>query len=306
MADPVASGNAAANATYSGAQARTETAKKALLAELANTAAAGGAVNSAIQSDATALQPRVSKYADPSSGQALSGVQTALGQESNAYQQLAALSQQSAGNYFTGVQQALPLEQSRAASAAAQIYADIQAKKEQQAQEREMAQLALQKQREEIAYEREQRASGGTLTDPKDRLSFQAAAEDRAYEPVISGYVNADGTMSRRGKAIEAIVNGADPKTAFAQAGLRTKAYQQEVLDAVSRYHSALNQLGYYKALGLQVPGPMQLAVSGQDVLAGIDALHPVAKTHPALRERSDESLGAKVNRWLGLSGWHF
>lgn len=289
-ADPIAAAEQLAGSTYSSAQERSAAGKKALLDNLG---AQGTYTNALVQKDAAqaAPQPAVTQPGDNAYPQLAALSVAGYQQQAMANQaavaaaaHLAATQQasqaQQAGTYFDQVGAAIPIEQSRAASDAAQVLADLQAKREAQVAARQMAELNLQTQREQLAGAKEARAAAAAkqgnvnALDPAERYALQSQMEMDALSAAsgtaqdkdgfYSGkFALPDGTLSLRGKALEWLTenpghSAADAAQVF---GIKQAQNIQQVADAYQTYQTHLQNSQYYTYFGgaptPQAPAPV-------------------------------------------------
>lgn len=173
---------------FAGAQQRTEEQKKALLQAIAEGGSAGSQLmQQQLQAQEANRQQAIASQAQPGFNtaggagfaQQISGI---INQPFDLAAQMASTAQEvfnqdiarqqaAAGQFLTQVQQALPLEESRARSVVEQLVRQQQQEDAARAQQLALGQLELQAQREQIAAAREARAGGGR--DPLEQRALE-------------------------------------------------------------------------------------------------------------------------------------
>lgn len=280
MADPVAAANALAGQTYADAQNRTAQGKQALLDQLSSNGTYSNAIDqSAVQqASPQAIQPGTVAGGPDSTGHAAmialaqhgsnqiqAQNQAALTAAATLAAQQRASQQQSASTYFDQVQQALPIEQSRAASSAAQVLEQLQAQHDAQAAAKAQAAIQLQISQNELAKSKLASSSpygtNAPFNSPNEALAFKTAAEKQAGGPIqtLLG-TNADGSAKRTPQYLAATELVNNPKVNLLDLARKyglSAEDQQQVTAAVNSYNGNLGQVGYFQLLGLPVPPPV-------------------------------------------------
>jgi hypothetical protein len=173
-----------------------------------------------------------------------------------------ATQQQAAGTYFDQVQQAIPIEQSRAASAAANTLATLQAQRDAEASAKAQAAIQLQISQNDLAKSKLASASPLSTLSPTELQSAAKNAQASAAATLSSltavdgqGNVtktpayNAAKEMAQSGESLDAVASkyGLNPQQ------------QQQVADAINNYNASLQQGGYFAYTGLPVPATVQI-----------------------------------------------
>lgn len=296
-ADPVAAAQQLAGQTYAGAQERTAATQKALLDSMAANGTYQNSLNTAATAAAAptpagpsmaggvpnANAPMSGQMADIA-GQGATQVNTmghaALAAATALAAHQAMQEQQANTDYFAKAAAAMPLEQSRAASAGAQILGDLQAKREAAAAAKAQAAMQLQIAHEQLLAEQARTAAasrnGGLTADQVFTVqnTMQKAATDQAIPPkyavLLNGKITAQ--LNPTGQAISDIIHGGmDLQSALSKNGVPA-SQANEVQQQANAYYAALNQQGYYKQFGGTMPviapppttGSMFSGVTGQ------------------------------------------
>lgn len=253
LLDAVASGGQAGAQAYQQAQAQAQQARMDALAGASQ--AAQNSPLSLVQGGLAALERPVQQDA------ALR--QADLSQAQQTLQNDLARQQASGEQFFSRMQQAIPITEARTRMGVEQIIREQQEAEAQRALEMQLAQLDLQSRRESIAAQREERAfqqrareqelkqqqaaaKGGGL-DPIEKEQLKAlqrenktAVEDAAFTnaagTIAGGAIDANGNPTPAGAAFQAIVNGGNPKLSG--------------FDARTRSSIAAAAEAYFRAIG--------------------------------------------------------
>ncbi len=292
-ADPIAAAEQLAGSTYASAQDRTAAGKKALLDNLG---AQGTYTNALVAKDQAAAAPTpAAVHPGDNAYPALTALSYAGAQQQQVANQAAlaaaahlaatqaAGQQQAAGTYFDQVGAAIPIEQSRAASDAAQTMAQLLSDREQRANALQLQHLQLQETQARINATKATAANGGLNPAQVEAASSdyrQKAVDDAlpAKYDIVDEHGNILG-LDHRGQAISDIINsGLTPEQAAAKNGITTPAYVQEIAQQAQRYYDSLDAQGYYRINGGTKPQIAVAAPQGWDLsnpngmLAGLNA----------------------------------
>lgn len=293
-ADPVAAATALAGQTYAGAQERTASTQKALLDSLAANGTYQNSLNTAATAAAAPAAPApamasagggpnasMSGQMDSIAGQGATQVNTmghaALAAATALAAHQAMQTQQANTDYFAKAAAAMPLEQSRAASAGAQILGDLQAKREAAAAAKEQAAMQLQISQVELQKAKVAAATAsakGGFASPNEALAFKDSAEKSAgvtaFGSLLGTAQDANGkTISVKTPAYEAASYLATHPGSTMQDVLQhvpgvQNTDEQAIADAVNQYNSNLAQVNYFGLMGYQPPAPITPTLMNQ------------------------------------------
>lgn len=274
-ADPVAAATQLAGQTYAGAQERTAATQKALLDSLASNGTYQNSLNTAATAAAAPAPagpsmgggvpnvnaPMSGQMADIA-GQGATQVNTmghaALAAATALAAHQAMQEQQANTDYFSKAAAAMPLEQSRAASAGAQILGDLQAKREAAAAAKAQAAVQLQIAHEQLLAEQARTAAagktGGLTADQAFTVqnAMQKNATDQAIPPkyavLLNGKITAQ--LNPTGQAISDVIHGGMDLNAALSKNRLPPSAAAEVAQQANAYYATLNQQGYYHQFG--------------------------------------------------------
>ncbi len=265
--DPNAAAEALAGQTYASAPARTTESKKALLDQLATGGTYQNTIDQSLVAGAAPAAP-VSPYNNDSLNQiANQGATQAsqFGQQAlQAATQLAGASRtaqsEAAGNYFDMAAAAIPVEQSRSQSEAAQIFQQLINEREERAAAA-AARAHAQKMRELDLADRAKAESGKNAAGltPIQAYNQSESMKQTALDGV-TGSIADDPAGNRIYNAVLSLANGGSYPSDM------TPAERSQVNNYYTQYLKALKSSGYAELTGMPLP------ISGSQEIAKTNA----------------------------------